>query len=213
MQVSTHRSPFSEARFFPLAEERLRRNASKAPALSVGDHILNPDFADAGVTYRDAAVLIPAIAYESEVKLLLTVRSAHLSDHAGQIAFPGGKIDATDPEPTDTALREAEEEVGLDRSAVSVIGELPPYLSRTGYRIVPVLGRVDPGIRLTLNRDEVDRVFEVPLAFLMNSANHRQASREFLGKSRYFYEMPYDGHYIWGVTAGIIRELYVQVFA
>ncbi|MCP4382567.1 MAG: CoA pyrophosphatase [Hyphomicrobiales bacterium] len=213
MTVSAPESPFSATRFFPLAAKRLDHQQSAAADLVRGDHDLNPDFANADVSYRDAAVLIPVIAHEPEVKLLLTVRATHLNDHAGQIAFPGGKIDASDPAATDTALREAEEEIGLGRSAVELVGTLPSYLSRTGFRIAPILGRVEPGMQLRLNPAEVEHVFEVPLAFLMNPANHRRTSRVFWGKTRYFYEMPYEGHYIWGVTAGIIRELYVQVFA
>ena len=206
-------SPFSPARFFALAAERL----DQAPPLAaeadlLGDHRLNPDLMPADLEYRDAAVLIPVVAREPAVTVLLTVRTATLSAHAGQIAFPGGKIDATDLNPAAAALREAEEEIGLDRSAVEPIGYLQPYLSRTGYRIYPVLGRVEPGFRLTLNPQEVEETFEVPLAFLMSPENHRRASLIFRGKPRQFYEMPFEGHYIWGVTAGIIRGLYERIF-
>jgi 8-oxo-dGTP pyrophosphatase MutT (NUDIX family) len=181
-------------------------------AAAEGDHILNPDFLQEAADYRDAAVLIPVVANEPEATVILTERTSHLSTHAGQIAFPGGKIDATDASPTAAALREAEEEIGLDNSCVAVVGVLSPYLSRTGYRIVPVLARVEPGYRLTLNRNEVADAFEVPLAFLMTPANHKRATRTFLGRERYFYEMPFGERYIWGVTAGIIRGLYEQVY-
>jgi 8-oxo-dGTP pyrophosphatase MutT (NUDIX family) len=177
-----------------------------------GDHVLNPDFVRVEFEYRDAAVLIPVVAHEPEATVILTLRTGHLSSHAGQIAFPGGKIDAGDASPAAAALREAEEEIGLAADAVSVVGELAPYLSRTGYRIVPVLGRVEPGYTLRLNADEVAEVFEVPLAFLMNPANHRRASRVFFGKERTFYEIPFGERYIWGVSAGIIRALYEQVY-
>jgi 8-oxo-dGTP pyrophosphatase MutT (NUDIX family) len=179
----------------------------------VGDHILNPDLLLDGAAYRDAAVLIPVVAHEPEASVILTVRTAQLSSHAGQIAFPGGKIDAGDADPAAAALREAEEEIGLDPAAVTVVGALAPYLSRTGYRVVPVLARVEPGAALRLNPDEVAEAFEVPLAFLMNAANHVRGSRVFLGRERYFYEMPFGERYIWGVTAGIIRGLYEQVYA
>lgn len=162
--------------------------------------------------YRDAAVLIPVVAREPEATVILTVRTAHLPSHAGQIAFPGGKIDPVDATPTEAALREAEEEIGLARDRVSVVGALMPYLSRTGFRIVPILGRVQADYALTPNPDEVADVFEVPLGFLMDPANHRHGTREFYGKARTFYEIPYAERYIWGVSAGIIRGLYEQVY-
>jgi 8-oxo-dGTP pyrophosphatase MutT (NUDIX family) len=205
-------SVFSPARFFALAAERLRQEPSGASGAPHGDHVLNPDFVSAETEYRDAAVLVPVVAREPSATVLLTVRTPHLSAHAGQIAFPGGKIDPADPSPEAAALREAEEEIGLDPDRVEAVATLAPYLSRTGYRIFPVLARVDPAYRLRLNPEEVEDVFEVPLEFLMNPANHRQASRVFQGKSRRFYEIPFEGHYIWGVTAGIIRGLYERIF-
>ena len=204
-------SPFSPAAFFARAERSLYAVAAAAAA-SAGDHVLNPDFLLDPAKYRDAAVLIPVVASEPEATVILTERTDHLSTHAGQIAFPGGKIDAGDEGPAAAALREAEEEIGLDQTRVTIIGALAPYLSRTGYRVVPVLARVEPGYRLRLNRDEVADAFEVPLAFLMTPANHARAIRTFGGIERYFYEMPYGERYIWGVTAGIIRGLYEQVY-
>ncbi|MEJ0097427.1 MAG: CoA pyrophosphatase [Bauldia sp.] len=201
---------FAPATFFARARAALARPPD---ARAGGDHVLNPDLAaDAGVVYRDAAVLIPVLAREPEATVLLTVRTTNLSAHAGQIAFPGGKIEPDDADPVAAALREAREEIGLDAGAVTVIGTLRPYLSRTGYRIVPVLARVEPGGGLTASPDEVADVFEVPLRFLMTPANHRRGTRTFFGRDRYFYEMPFEGRYIWGVTAGIIRELYEQVY-
>lgn len=200
----------------PYSADAFLRAAGKAIGAAGGgeggDHILNPDLALAPMAYKDAAVLIPVVAYEPEASVILTVRTGHLSSHAGQIAFPGGKIDAGDADAAAAALREAEEEIGLDRSAVEVRGALSPYLSRTGYRIVPVLGRVEPGYRLAVNQNEVADVFEVPLGFLMNPANHKRASRMFYGKERSFYEIPYGERYIWGVSAGIIHALYEQVY-
>ena len=207
----------TDERFTPEAFFAATRRALHAepPSISdpVGDHSLNPDMLLEPAVYKDAAVLIPVIAHETGVTVLLTQRTAHLSSHAGQIAFPGGKIDPGDASPAAAALREAEEEIGLDRGTVSVLGYLNPYLSRTGYRISPVLGRVAPGFLPVPNAAEVVETFEVPLAFLMNPANHIRAARTFYGHERYFYEMPYEGRYIWGVTAGIIRQLYDQVFA
>ncbi len=204
---------YAPERFFPLAAARLASRPPPAAAGEerLGDHLLNPGFLPEELTYRDAAVLIPVVSRAPEATVLLTQRTPHLSAHAGQIAFPGGKIDPGDRDAGAAALREAEEEIGLAPSLVGLVGYLDPYLTRTGYRIVPVLGRVDPSFRLRLNAAEVEEAFEVPLAFLMSPANHRQSSRVLLGKPRYFYEMPFEGRYIWGVTAGIIRALYERV--
>jgi 8-oxo-dGTP pyrophosphatase MutT (NUDIX family) len=204
---------FSPAAFFAAAAGRLRQSAPGPLAVGGGDHVMNPDLADAEVPFREAAVLIPVVAREPRATVILTERMPHLAAHAGQIAFPGGKIDDGDDGPAAAAIREAGEEIGLDRDAIGVIGYLDPYLSRTGYRIVPVVGRIDPGYRLTLNRGEVADAFEVPLDFLLNPVNHRRTSRVFMGRERYFYEMPFGERYIWGVTAGIIRALYEQVVA
>lgn len=210
--VSLAESAFAPAAFFAAAAARLHP-APASISRAGGDHVMNPDMLLTDVAYRDAAVLIPVVAREPEATVILTERTPHLSSHAGQIAFPGGKIDAGDADAAAAALREAEEEIGLARDAVAILGYLDPYLSRTGYRIVPVLARIDPGYALTPNPDEVAAVFEVPLGFLLDPANHRRASRVFLGRERYFYEMPFEDRYIWGVTAGIIRGLYEQVLA
>jgi 8-oxo-dGTP pyrophosphatase MutT (NUDIX family) len=160
---------------------------------------------------RPAAVLIPVVDHE-EPTVLLTQRSAHLNEHAGQIAFPGGKIDATDRSPLDAALREAEEEVGLDRSFVDPIGYLDLYGTGFGFRILPTVARVKPGFKLTINHSEVDDAFEVPLSFLMNPANHQVHSKEFRGMERSYYAMPFAERYIWGATAGILRVLYERIY-
>jgi 8-oxo-dGTP pyrophosphatase MutT (NUDIX family) len=159
---------------------------------------------------RPAAVLIPVVAHP-EPTVLLTQRSAHLNDHAGQISFPGGKIDPADASPRDAALREAWEEIGLDRSFIDPIGYLDVYGTGFGFRILPTLARVAPGFTLGINRGEVDDAFEVPLSFLMNPVNHQIHSKEFRGMERFYYAMPYAGHYIWGATAGILRLLYERI--
>jgi 8-oxo-dGTP pyrophosphatase MutT (NUDIX family) len=159
---------------------------------------------------RPAAVLIAVVEHEHPT-ILLTQRAAHLNDHAGQIAFPGGKIDATDASPLDAALREAEEEVGLDRSFVEPIGYLDLYGTAFGFRILPTVARVKPGFTLTINENEVESAFEVPLAFLMDPLNHQIHSKEFRGMERSYYAMPFAERYIWGATAGILRILYERI--
>jgi 8-oxo-dGTP pyrophosphatase MutT (NUDIX family) len=159
---------------------------------------------------RPAAVLI-AVVEHPQPTVLLTQRSAHLNDHAGQISFPGGKIDPTDASPLDAALREAEEEVGLDRSFIDPIGYLDLYGTSFGFRILPTVARVRPGFDLRINQSEVDDAFEVPLSFLMNPANHQVHSKEFRGMERTYYAMPFAERYIWGATAGILRVLYERI--
>jgi 8-oxo-dGTP pyrophosphatase MutT (NUDIX family) len=160
---------------------------------------------------RPAAVLI-AVVDRPEPTVLLTQRSAHLNDHAGQISFPGGKIDPTDASPLDAALREANEEVGLDSEFIDPVGYLDLYGTAFGFRILPTVARVRPGFTMRVSAAEVDDVFEVPLAFLMNPANHQIHSKEFRGIERSYYAMPYEERYIWGATAGILRVLYERVY-
>ena len=160
---------------------------------------------------RPAAVLVPIIERD-ELSVLFTQRTAHLADHAGQISFPGGKIDASDESPAAAALREAEEEIALCRRFVEPIGYLDIHMTPFGYRIVPVLARVRPGFALRLNRDEVDDAFEVPLAFLMTPQNHKRESRDWNGLTLSLYAMPFGGRTIWGATAGILRNLYERLY-
>lgn len=210
--MSVPSSPFSPEEFFARAAGRLSPIAPGAGTGTFGDDTLNPGMIPADMPLRDAAVLMPVVARDEGATMLLTLRTPHLAAHAGQIAFPGGKIEASDRDPAAAAIREAEEEIGLDPGKVATIGYLPPYLTRTGFRIVPVLGRVEADHHLTLNRNEVEEAFEVPLAFLMTPENHREGSRVLLGAPRRFYEMPFGERYIWGITAGIIRALYERVF-
>jgi 8-oxo-dGTP pyrophosphatase MutT (NUDIX family) len=160
---------------------------------------------------RPAAVLIPVVDHPQPT-VLLTQRSTHLNEHAGQISFPGGKIDATDASPLDAALREAEEEVGLTREFIDPIGYLDLYGTSFGFRILPTVARIRPGFTLRINTAEVDDAFEVPLAFLMDPANHQLHSKQFRGVERLYYAMPYEERYIWGATAGILRVLYERIF-
>jgi len=183
-----------------------------APPKSRGDRRLDdalPFIADPSAI-RPAAVLIPIVA-RREATLLLTERAAGLAVHAGQIAFPGGRL-----EPGETALsaamREAQEEIGLAPELVSPLGALDPYLTGTGFRVTPIVALVDPAFHLAPNPIEVAHVFEAPLGFLMDPANHQIHSRELRGRMRRFYAMPWEGHYIWGATAGMIRILYERVY-
>lgn len=202
---------------FSVKDFRTRAALERGPYAGVdyGDHRWNPDIEPLFLQrpLRDAAVLIPVIDHGDRASVLLTKRAEKLTTHSGQVAFPGGRIDATDPSPEEAALREAEEEIGLDRRFVDVIGRMPDYVSGSGFRIAPVLSVVRPGFFLTINQDEVDDAFEVPLSFLMDPANHTRDSRIWENKERFFYTMPYDGRYIWGVTAGIIRTVYERLYA
>ena len=161
---------------------------------------------------RPAAVLIPVVDRD-ELTVLLTQRSPDLSDHAGQVAFPGGKIDAGDPTPMHAALREAGEEIGLKPEFIEPIGYSDLYGTPFGYRILPTVARVRPGFTLKINHSEVVDTFEVPLAFLMDPANHKIATRQYRDITRSFYEMPYGDRYVWGATAGMLRVLYERIFA
>ena len=158
-----------------------------------------------------ASVLVPIVAREQPT-ILLTERTAHLSQHSGQIAFPGGRHDETDRDAVDTALREAFEEVGLERAHVETLGEMPTYVTGTRFVITPVVALVDPAHRLALNAHEVAEAFEVPLAFLMNPAHHRRHRVEIRGSTREFFSIPYthEGRerFIWGATAAMLRNFY-----
>jgi 8-oxo-dGTP pyrophosphatase MutT (NUDIX family) len=177
-----------------------------------GDLDLDPSLWErAGVkATRPAAVLVPVVD-RPEPQVLLTLRT-ELPSHPGQIAFPGGKIDAGDSTPALAAMREAAEEIGLAHDLIDPIGYLDLYLTFSGYRILPTVARVRPDYRLALNAREVADAFEVPLAFLMNAQNHALHSRDWKGIERKYYAMPFGERYIWGVTAGILRNLYERIY-
>ena len=144
--------------------------------------------------------------------MLFTQRTSHLTDHGGQISFPGGKIDAGDASPTDAALREAEEEIALARSFVEPISYLDIHITPFGHRVVPVLARVRPGFELRLNQSEVETAFEVPLAFLMTPQNHKRESHSWNGLTVNYYVIQFANHTIWAATAGILRNLYERIY-
>ncbi|MBT3910320.1 MAG: CoA pyrophosphatase [Rhodospirillaceae bacterium] len=155
-----------------------------------------------------AAVLVPLVERPDGITTMLTQRTNHLAHHPGQISFPGGHVDPGDGTPEETALRETEEEVGVHRRHIEIIGRLDEYRVRTGFSVTPVVGLLTPPFEVTPEAYEVAEVFEVPLDFLMNPDNHELHSRDYKGNTRKFYAMPYDDYYIWGATAGMLVNLY-----
>jgi 8-oxo-dGTP pyrophosphatase MutT (NUDIX family) len=189
-----------------------RRAISAVPPLPLdvslhrGDHMLN-DGMEPLRPLKSAAVLVPVIVRPDELTVLFTQRTSHLAHHAGQISFPGGHIEPQDDGPVDTALRETEEEVGLDRRHVKIIGHLDIYVTRTGFVVTPVVGVATPPFTLRPDPHEVAEIFEVPLQFLINRSNHQRCSAEFEGVTRHFWAIPYGRHFIWGATAGMVINL------
>ncbi len=179
-----------------------------------GDHVLNPGAFPVAERQggRPAAVLVPVVARPGGATVLLTQRASKLRQHSGQIAFPGGKIDAADASPVAAALREAREEIGLSEGRIEPLGYLDPYITGTDFRVFPVLAIVTPPFELAINPDEVEDAFEVPLSFLMHPANHRLESREVFGAQRQFHAMPWGERYIWGATAGMLLNLYKRLW-
>lgn len=182
--------------------ERLKRTP---PAFSVyGDDDAGRESGAATA----AAVLVPIIDHASGLTVIFTRRTAHLKAHSGQVSFPGGRAEPEDPTPEFTALREAQEEIGLAVECVEVLARLPDYHTRTGFRVTPVVGLVTPPLALVPDPREVEEVFEVPLAFLLDPANHRRETRELQGRTVGYYVMRYGTHTIWGATAGMLMNLY-----
>lgn len=183
--------------------ERLR--ASLLPEPLSGYFVQEEGVDDQPLT--PAAVLFPIVLRDGGQTVLLTQRTAHLRDHAGQISFPGGRVEAEDLSPSHTALRETEEEIGLPRERIEILGFLPEYRTGTGFRVTPVVALVQPPFDLRPDPFEVAEVFEVPLAFLLDPANHQQHSLHYRGALRNYFAMPYGDYFIWGATAGMIRSL------
>lgn len=210
-------SPFSEPGFRKLAAARLHAApaglvSAERVAPSPSDFDLDPHLAPTPLPPATAAaVLVPVVARDA-LTVLLTLRTEHLPSHAGQIAFPGGKVDASDAGPLGAALREADEEIGLARRHIEPLGYLDTYRTRTGFSVVPVVGLVDPAFTLALNAGEVADVFEVPLSFLMDAANHRCDTRQWKGATRTFHAMPFGDRYIWGATAGMLKNMHARLF-
>jgi 8-oxo-dGTP pyrophosphatase MutT (NUDIX family) len=219
--VNEERAPSPAAAtesFFDRARARLTLDVP--PALddpeakgARGDLDLNPLMWErAGVSAtRPAAVLVPVID-RSEPAVLLTTRTQDLTSHAGQVAFPGGKIEPSDESPLAAALREAKEEIGLASALIEPLGYLDLYLTFSGFRILPTVARVKPEFTLKVNPREVTDTFEVPLAFLMTTTNHQRQSRDWNGINREYYAIPFGDRYIWGITAGIVRNLHDRIY-
>ena len=187
--------------------EWLRRHFARSP-VSVeavyGDEDARPDPS----FLKAAAVLLPIVARPDELTVLFTRRTAHLRAHSGQISFPGGRIEEGDASEQAAALRETHEEIGLAASSIEVIGRLADYHTRTGFRVTPVVGLVAVPFALRVDAHEVDEVFEVPLSFLLDPANQQKHSREFQGRQRQYYAIPFHDYYIWGATAGMLVNFY-----
>lgn len=175
-----------------------------------GDRPRNGDWPEMldGSHHKPAAVLVPLVMGRADPAILLTRRTDHLHHHPGQISFPGGRVEAQDSTPVDTALRETEEEIGLDRRHVELLGALPDYYTGTGFRVTPVVGLVHPPFELQLDAFEVAEAFEVPLGHFLDPANHQRHSLVHEGRERHFHAMPYKDYFIWGATAGILMSLY-----
>ncbi len=203
-----------------LGATRLHRDPPALPDLgpqetpvSPSDFDLNPDMKplpEERGQPAPAAVLIPVVA-RSTLTMILTERTRHLARHAGQIAFPGGRIDASDADARAAALREAEEEIGLDRKYVTALGYLDPYLTRTGFAVTPLVALIESSFSLSPDPGEVADVFEIPFDFAMNTANISIQSVSLEGRPRHFYVIEYENRYIWGATAGIIRNMHKRL--
>ncbi len=196
--------------------ERMRDRNADVVGRGRSDFDLNPEawLDGRGLAEEDltpAAVLVPIVERGGGLTVLLTKRADHLHDHAGQISFPGGRVEASDKNAIDTALRETEEEVGIPRSMIEVVGQLEPYRTGTGFRISPVVGFVDPDYTLQIDKFEVAEVFEVPLDFVFDPANHERRSAVFKNVERHYYVLPYEDRNIWGATAGMLVGFYTRV--
>ena len=185
---------------------RLQAWLARAPARNGDDDIWRLRSGRAELT--PAAVLVPIVRREPNLTVLFTERTSHLTDHAGQISFPGGRAEPQDISMEATALRETEEEIGLDRDYIEVLGRLPEYITGTGFRVTPIVAWIEPGFSLAPDPFEVAEVFEVPLMFLLDPANHQRKSVVWEGRERQYHAMPYQSRYIWGATAGMLLSLY-----
>ncbi|MBI3283899.1 MAG: CoA pyrophosphatase [Burkholderiales bacterium] len=205
VQSLADESPLPAERLSPAwLRQRFLRPPAWTPEIT-DEHALSTK-----LPFRAASVLIPIVMRDEGLSLLLTRRAAHLHHHAGQISFPGGRFETSDVNPVETALREAEEEVGLHRRHIDVLGALPEYRTGTGYQVTPIVSLVQPPFELQADPTEVAAIFEVPLSFLMNGQHHQRRAFDLPDGAgrRLFYTMPYQQHFIWGATAGMLRNLF-----
>lgn len=195
-------------------ERKLTKPLVSSIGLIGGDHDLQTGWVDPDpqLKLRDAAVLIPIVNRVEGLTVVLTKRADHLNSHAGQVSFPGGRVEKTDGSAAAAALRETEEEIGLPRKFITIKGELERYRTGSGYSIQPVVGFVEPGFTLEVHEGEVAAVFEVPLDFLMSRKNHLRHSAVWKGRRREYYAMPWGEYYIWGATAGMLVNLYTRIY-
>ncbi|MDX1373956.1 MAG: CoA pyrophosphatase [Burkholderiales bacterium] len=206
----THEHPEAGAASIELDLEEIRRRlVAAAPAAEALAGDLGAARERAALT--PASVLVPIVAHRDALSVLFTRRTAHLRTHSGQVSFPGGRVEPHDAGPEETALRETQEEIGLARECIELIGMLPEYHTRTGYRIMPVVGVIAPPLMVRADPREVEAVFEVPLSFLLDPRNHQRHTRVFQGRMISYFAMPYGEHYIWGATAAMLVNLYRQL--
>lgn len=196
----------TRGKLFPLTRESIAQGLAR-PAPPPDPHDLHVIALKEGTPVTEAAVLVPLVYRAGRVHVLFTQRTLHLDDHAGQISFPGGRVEAGDTSREDTALRETEEEIGLERAAVALLGRLPDYEIPSGFRITPVVGWIEPPFALKLDSFEVAAVFEAPLEHFLDARNYERREYRFRGRHRHYMAIPFEGRYIWGATAGMLYAL------
>jgi 8-oxo-dGTP pyrophosphatase MutT (NUDIX family) len=190
----------------PITLDRIQATMAKGPIIAgSSDFDLNADTPPPGAKYRPAAVLIPIIQQTDGLKIILTQRAAHLKHHPGQVAFPGGKVDAADKDAESAALREAHEEIGLSPSYATLLGTLPPHKTVTGFEVQPIVAAISSVFSHRLDPSEVEEVFYVPVDHVLNAENYFIEGRIWMGKTRRYYVVPYGPYYIWGATARMLR--------
>jgi 8-oxo-dGTP pyrophosphatase MutT (NUDIX family) len=193
-------------RLFPLTRESIAGGLARPAPVTAPDDLHAITLSESA-RVTEAAVLVPLVNRPGQVQLLLTQRTAHLDDHAGQISFPGGRVEAGDASREETALRETEEEVGLPRTAVAVLGRLPNYEIPSGFRITPVVGWIEPPLTLKPDPFEVAEIFEAPLEHFLDAGRYQRREFRFRGRHRHYLAIPFEGRYIWGATAGMLYNL------
>ncbi len=194
------------ARLAAYPNAQARRSNEDAEIEDLDDDQRNP-FVSGDKPLRSAAVLVPLVNRQDEITVLMTKRSEHLSKHAGQISFPGGRVDDTDTGPTHTALRETEEEIGLARHQIDIVGQLDDYVVGTGYLVSPIVGFIEPPFNVVPQEEEVAEIFEAPLSFVTHPENFERYTRQFDQGVRSFFAVQWNDYFIWGATAGMLRDL------